>query len=312
MTDTHPGAPMAIPAQAGDQRVVLVTGPSGAGRSSALAVLEDLGFEAIDNMPLALVPRLLDGAHAGPPLALGVDPRTRGFSAEALGGLIRELASQPGRAAEVLYVDCREDVLLRRFSETRRRHPLAPAESPAIGITREHDLLAPIRDLADRLIDTSELSPHDLRARLGDWFAAPGGFGLSVAVTSFSYKRGIPPGLDWVFDCRFLRNPYWQSDLRALTGLAPATVAHVAGDPRFGDFLERLRALFGLVLPACRAEGRAHVTIGLGCTGGQHRSVVVAERLGAALGAEGWQVSTRHRELDRRAQGAPAITGKGA
>lgn len=294
-------------------RLVLVTGPSGAGRSTALKALEDLRFEVIDNLPLSLIPRLLDGPAAGPALALGVDARNRDFSANALADLIRQLKADPQVEAELLFLDCRDDVLLRRFSETRRRHPMAPAESPADGVAREQDVLLRIRDLADRMIDTSDLTLHDLRATIADLFGGHREGRLALSVHSFSYKQGMPHGLDMVFDCRFLRNPYWVEELRTLDGQSAEVAAYVAGDPRFDAFFTRIRDLSLFLLPAYVDEGRTHLSIGLGCTGGQHRSVAVAERLRKGLAEAGWQVSIRHRELERRARAAPVrFTRKGA
>lgn len=291
-------------------RVILVTGPSGAGRSTAIAALEDLGFETIDNMPLSLLPRLLDGPPHGRPLALGLDVRNRDFSVAALIETIDRLGADPAVAAEVLFLDAASDVLVKRFSETRRRHPLSPAESAVEGVEREIDLLAPIRARADVLIDTSDLTPHDLRAELGRWFAAEAAARLAVSVQSFSYKRGVPRGLDIILDCRFLRNPYWDSTLRELDGRDPAVAAHVEADPRFVEFFDKVAALATFLLPAYVEEGKAHLAIGFGCTGGQHRSVMVAERLAGRLAEGGWQVSIRHRELERRASAAaPRKTG---
>ncbi len=288
------------------QRLVLVTGPSGAGRGTAIKVLEDLGFESIDNLPLTLLPRLLDGPPLARPLALGIDPRNRDFTTEAFIALTDTIAGTPELAAEVLYLDCREDVLLRRFSETRRRHPLAPDDSPEIGIARELDMLAPIRARAGTLIDTSELSPHDLRDELLDRFDVAGETRLPVSVQSFSYKRGLPGGADMVVDVRFLRNPYWDPDLRPLDGRTPVVAGYIEADPRFAPFFEQIVQLADLLLPAYLDEGKTHFAIGFGCTGGRHRSVAVAERLAKALAGKGWQVSIRHRELERQAEhGAP-------
>ncbi len=291
-------------------RVVLVTGPSGAGRSTSLNALEDLGYEVIDNLPLTLVPRLLEGPPLDQPLALGVDTRNRDFSATLLADLIEQLRGRPNIQTEVLYLDCSADVLLRRFSETRRRHPLAPAESPVEGIAREMDLLAPIRALADVLIDTSELTQHDLRADIAHWFSQEGGARLAISIHSFSYKRGVPRGADMVFDCRFLRNPYWEASLRGMNGQDSQVATYVAEDPRFADFFTKVLELAELLLPAYIEEGKSHLSIAFGCTGGQHRSVTVAEKLANALADAGWRVSKRHRELERRAQGGPA-TGSG-
>ena len=281
------------------RRMVLVTGPSGAGRSSALRVLEDAGFEAIDNLPMRLLPELLKSGDGGPPIALGIDPRNRDFSTNGVLDLLGVLGGQSGIAAELLYLDCSTDVLLRRFSETRRRHPMAPDDRPADGIRREQDLLEPIRARADVLIDTTDLNVHQLRAEVEHWFAPGGERLLTVSVQSFSYKRGLPRSVDMVFDCRFLRNPYWSPDLRALNGTDIRVARYVADDPRYAPFAEKVLDLSLLVLPASRDEGKSHVSIAFGCTGGQHRSVTLAEAHAASLSQQGWQVSIRHRELDR-------------
>ena len=288
-------------AEAGPMRAVLVTGPSGAGRSTAIRALEDAGFEAIDNMPLSLVPRLLAGPRGDRPLALGLDARNRDFSAGALIQTVDELAADPALAVELLYLDCDEGTLLARYSETRRRHPLAPAEDVATGIARERDLLLAVRRRAGALVDTSRMTPHELRAEIGRLFAAPGGAqGMSVGLTSFSYRRGVPRQADAVHDVRFLANPYWDPALRPLDGRDPRVAGHVAADPRHGAFEAACLALLDVVLPAHAAEGRAYYTLAFGCTGGQHRSVAVAESVGAALAKRGYRVSTRHRELERR------------
>jgi UPF0042 nucleotide-binding protein len=300
-----------LPSPTPAHRLILVTGPSGAGRTTAIRALEDLGVEAIDNLPLSLLPRLLDGPPLGPPLALGLDVRNRDFSVAALIELIEGLGADPDVQAQLLYLDARADVLVKRFSETRRRHPLAPAESPTDGIDREIDLLAPIRSRADVLIDTSDLTPHDLRAEIGHWFGDSAGGKLAISIQSFSYKRGAPRGLDLIFDCRFLTNPYWQPDLRALDGRDPAVAAHVTADPRFAEFFDRVTGLVEFLLPAYVEEGKAHLAIGFGCTGGQHRSVLVTERLADRLAEAGWQVSKRHRELERRGGDHPSARKTG-
>lgn len=280
--------------------LVLVTGPSGAGRSTAINVLEDLGFESIDNMPINLLPRLLDGAALERPLALGIDARNRDFSTAGLSATIAELAARPEVELTVLYLDCRADILLRRFSETRRRHPLAPAEDPEAGVMRELDLLVEIRERADTLIDTSELNVHELRFEIERLFAPRRQGRLSVTLQSFSYKRGLPRATDLVFDCRFLKNPYWQPDLRGGDGRDKAVAEFVASDSKFQPFFERVHDLARFLLPAYAEEGKAHVSIAFGCTGGQHRSVMMVETLAKALAEEGQQVSIRHRELHGR------------
>lgn len=291
-------------------RLVLVTGPSGAGRTTAIRALEDLGYEAIDNLPLSFLPRLLDCQEPEKLLALGIDTRNRDFSTTALIETIDQFGSGDDDQQiemQVLYVDCSSDVLHRRFSETRRRHPLAPAESAGEGIAREFDLLGPIRARADILIDTSDMTPHHLKAELEHWFAPREHGHLAITVQSFSYKRGLPRGLDMVFDCRFLRNPYWEKTLRECDGRDAAVKDFVYGDKRFEGFSKRVHDLVELLLPAYREEGKAYFAIGFGCTGGKHRSVTMAETLAAALAEGGWQVSFRHRELERH-----ALSGKDA
>lgn len=290
-------------AKQGEFRIILVTGPSGAGRSTAIDALEDLGYEVIDNLPLSLIPRVIDGPPLGRPIALGIDVRNREFNATALIELVDTLTADPQVDLELLYLDCAPTELIRRYSETRRRHPLAVAETPAQGIDREIDLLSPIRVRADHLIDTTEMSPHDLKAEIAEWFRREGAPGLAVSLQSFSYKRGVPRGLDMIFDCRFLNNPHWQAELRPLDGRDKPVAAFVADDPRFEEYTIKLRDLILFLLPEQTAEGKAHLSIGFGCTGGQHRSVAVAEFMANALAEAGWPVSKRHRELERRSAG---------
>jgi len=281
-------------------RIVLVTGPSGAGRSTAINVLEDLGYEAIDNIPLRMIPRLFDGVSIDHPLALGIDVRNRDFSVAGLLDLHLDLSKRPDSAASLLFLECRPDILLRRYSETRRRHPLAGDDTPEAGIAREIELLRPVEEKADILIDTSLLSPHELKSELHQWFADQGSQKLSVAVQSFSYKRGLPRGLDMVFDCRFLSNPHWERGLKDKTGLDADVARFVHADARFAPFVDRVTDLLAFLLPEIEAEGKTHLSVGIGCTGGQHRSVIVTEHVARALADRGLQVSTDHRELARR------------
>jgi RNase adapter protein RapZ len=284
----------------GRARIVLVTGPSGAGRTTAVRTLEDLGWEVIDNLPLSLLPHLTDGPGPARPLALGLDVRNRDFGTDALIEAIDRLAARADIAEQVLFVDCDEDELVRRYAETRRRHPLAPDSPPLEGIRRERDLLVPIRARADMLIDSTGLSPHDLRAEVVRWFAPESGPGLGITLHSFSYKRGLPRGLDMVFDCRFLANPHWDPALRGLDGRDMAVQDYVLRDARFDGFFDRMADLVGFLLPAQQDEGKTHLSIGFGCTGGQHRSVTVVEKLARLLAQAGWRVSKRHRELERK------------
>lgn len=284
-------------------KVLLVTGPSGAGRSTAINAAEDFGYEVIDNLPLSLLPRLLTGEHAQP-LALGLDVRNRDFSAAALIEAIDTMSAELGDGLHVLFLEADDDVLLRRYSETRRRHPLAPSGTPLEGINAEKELLISIRSRADFLIDTSSLTPHELKSEMQQCFAPQDGRPLSVTVQSFSYKRGLPRGLDMVLDCRFLRNPHWDHELRDLDGRDHRVVDYVKSDPRFQTFQAQVMELLKTVLPAHVEEGRAHFSLGFGCSGGQHRSVALTEISCSALAQAGWLVSKRHREIERREFGA--------
>ncbi len=281
------------------QEIVIVTGPAGAGRTTAIKAMEDFGIETIDNLPLGLIGRILSGPPTAKTLAIGVDSRTRGFSCAALLEVLDNIERNPDYTAALLFLDCSPEALLRRFSETRRRHPASPDGSPTIGIEREIALFSELRSRADILVDTSALTPHQLRAELTCWFNKSDATRLSVSVQSFSYKRGTPRGADMMIDCRFLRNPHWEKALRALTGLAPPVGEYVQSDPLFDPFFTKLVDLLDLLLPAYQAEGKAYFSVAMGCTGGQHRSVFVAEKLAAILAQHGWLVSKRHREMER-------------
>ena len=293
---TYESGPMETPSTV---KLVLVTGPSGAGRSTAINALEDLGYEVIDNLPLALLPRVVEPVSTHKPLAIGLDTRNRDFSTHGVLDMLHALTLKSNIDISLVFVTCDHNVLLRRFSETRRRHPLAPAETPQIGIEREFDILQPIKARADILIDTSEMTPHELRTDIERWFSTSASQGLAISVQSFSYKRGLPRSIDTLFDCRFLQNPYWSGDLRAKNGTHDAVQTYVRNDPRFADFFQKLLDFSCFLLPAYTDEGKTHFSIGFGCTGGQHRSVAVAESLAEALAERGWQVSIRHRELER-------------
>jgi len=276
-----------------------VTGPAGAGRTTAIKAIEDFGIETIDNLPLNLINRILFGPPTADTLAIGIDTRTRGFSSDSLLEIIDNIEEKPCYRPTLLYLDCNTETLLRRFSETRRRHPASPNGSPALGIEQDVETLEPLRERADILVDTTDFSPHQLRAELARWFGQSESKGLSVSVQSFSYKRGTPRGVDMMIDCRFLRNPHWDSTLRPLTGLAPQVGTYVTEDPLFKPFFQKLEDFVELLLPAYQAEGKAYFSIGMGCTGGQHRSVFIAEKLAKSLSETGWMVSTRHKEMER-------------
>lgn len=293
-------SPEAVPGPA--RPVVLVTGLSGAGKSSILRMLEDLGFETVDNPPLSVLEEVVTEG-GGVPLAAGVDIRTRGFEAEDLLALLDRLRRLPGVAPQLIFATADDGVLLRRFSETRRRHPLAPGgslgASVAEGIAREGLLLAPLREVADAVIDTSELPLPELRQLVERRFGG-GCHGMAVAVMSFGFPRGLPREADLVLDLRFLRNPHYDPALRPLTGQDAPVAEFIRQDPGFEPFWQRMTALLDPLLPRYAQEGKKYLTVALGCTGGQHRSVLLAELLAAHLSDQGWRVDLTHRELARR------------
>ncbi len=281
--------------------VLLVTGMAGAGRSLALDTAEDLGYEVIDNLPLALIPSLFVGASERP-LALGVDLRTRDFSIARFLEASEALRATPSLEPRLIFLDCADDVLLRRFSETRRRHPLAVDRPLARGIETERRLIAPIKSRADLVIDTSALRPADFRRLLGGHLSLTkdAGGGLVVFVTSFSYRHGLPMEADLVLDVRFLRNPHYQAELRDLTGRDPTVADFIAEDPAMEPFFQGLLGWLRPLLPLYEAEGKSYLTFAIGCTGGRHRSVYVAERLARWLTEEQRQVVIAHRDSERQ------------
>ena len=284
--------------------VLVVTGMSGAGRVTVLKTLEDLGWEVIDNLPMALLPSVLQGDRDTRPLALGLGTQTRDFDPESAIACIDRLRGDPRLEIGVLFLDCATHELERRYDGTRRRHPMAADRPARDGIVGERALLAPLRAWANRLIDTSDLSANDLAGRIRTTFAREGLGGTTLSVMSFGFSRGVPSEADLVFDMRFLRNPHWDVDLRPLTGRDPAVAAYVAADPAYGEALGRIEDLILLLLPRYRAEGKPYVTIAFGCTGGKHRSVHVAERVASLLREEGFSPTIAHRDLAAAPQDA--------
>lgn len=277
--------------------VILVTGLAGAGMSTALKALEDLGYEAVDNLPLGLMPILIGapGAHARP-LAIGIDSRTRGFSVDALLAELERLRRRSDVNVRLLYLTCDSDVLQRRFTETRRRHPLALDRPIGDGIEADISATARLAEQADPVIDTSNSAIKDLRQQLSGYFAVDGS-ALSLAVTSFSFRNGLPREADLVFDVRFLDNPHYVDALRPLTGQDAPVAEMIENDRDFARFFDSLKELLDTALPRYAGEGKSYLTIAIGCTGGRHRSVFTAERLTAWLRENGYRVSLRHREL---------------
>ena len=281
-------------------RVVLVTGMSGAGKSSALKALEDIGYEAVDNLPLALLAGLVQTESELPrPLAIGVDIRTRDFHVESFIERLTSLRANPLIAVKLVFVDCDDEVLRRRFTATRRRHPMALDRPVTHGIERERALIEPLRGVADVTVDTSSLTLGGLRAALSDHFALDAESQLSIVVTSFSYGQGLPREADLVFDVRFLTNPHYEPALQPLTGKDPAVAAFIEKDAGFPRFFNDLCRLIEPLLPRFDLEGKSYLTIAVGCTGGRHRSVFVAEKLAAWLGAKGQRVGIHHRDVER-------------
>lgn len=287
------------------QRIVLVTGLSGAGKASVLHTLEDQGFEAVDNPPLGMIESLV--AREGSHLAIGVDARTRGFdSSEVLAALAR-LRSHPDLQPELIYVTADDTTLMRRYTESRRRHPLAPQGLVAEGIAAERTLTAALREAADMTIDTSSLPLAELRRTIERHFAPETGGSLVVSLMSFAYPRGLPPDADLVFDARFLRNPHYDPILRPRTGLDAEVGAYVSEDPDFKIFFERVAELIEMLLPRFVQEGKKYTTVAVGCTGGRHRSVYLIEKLAERLAAtslgntteRGLRLHVSHRELAR-------------
>jgi UPF0042 nucleotide-binding protein len=287
------------------QHILLVTGLSGAGKTTALRELEDLGWEAIDNFPIRLLDRLLgDEAHKGehqPPIAIGFDTRTRGFVPADIIAHVKELAERDDLVVTTLFLDCGSAELERRYNETRRRHPLAQDMPVAAGIAAERELLAPLRRWADAVIVTTDLSTNQLQQAIRERFSAEAGGELTVTVTSFGFARGMPPVADLVFDMRYLDNPHWQDDLRDLTGQDAAVAAHIRNDPGFAASFPQIRDLLLDLLPRYAAQGKRYVTIAFGCTGGRHRSVFLAEEVAGALREAGFSPTVLHRNLSSRA-----------
>ncbi|WP_084602797.1 RNase adapter RapZ [Rubritepida flocculans] len=282
-------------APAAPRPLVLVTGLSGAGKQSILRVLEDLGYETVDNPPLAMLETLLREGSA--PLAAGIDARSRGFEPERALALIARLRADPAVQMSLIYATAEEAVLLRRYTETRRRHPLARGERVQDGIAREAALLAPLREVADCVVDTSDLPLPELRRMIEGRYGLEGGPGLNLLVQSFAFPKGLPREADLVFDVRFLQNPHYDPVLRPMTGQDAPVAAFVAADPDFPAFWERLAGFVSPLLPRYVAEGKKYLTIAIGCSGGRHRSVFVAEKLADHLRRQGWRVEVAHREL---------------
>ena len=278
---------------------VIVAGLSGAGRSQAGATLEDLGWFVVDNLPTPLIVSVADLAIAPGStrdrVALVVGRDTEQL--DDLKAAVGELAER-GVRVQTLFLDAADDVLLRRFEGTRRRHPLG-RDKLLEAIASERDRLAAIREAADVVIDTSDLNVHQLRARLIDLFHRSATDSMQISVVSFGFKHGLPPDVDNVFDVRFLPNPHWVPALRDLTGLDPIVREYVLAQPDARVFLDKVSSLLEFLLPGYEVEGKAYMSVAVGCTGGKHRSVVIAEELAATIRGLGYDAATFHRDVDR-------------
>jgi len=283
------------------QRLVVVTGLSGAGKQSILRILEDLGYETVDNPPLSLLEEMV--ARGAGNIAVGIDARTRGFDDAAVLGALERLRANPSLRPELVYAWADQSALLRRYTESRRRHPLAPIGRVSEGIELEQRITANLRSGADLRIDTSALPLPALRRMIEQHFGGEAGrsgqAALTVTVLSFAYPSGLPQEADLVLDARFLRNPHYDPALRPMTGLDEPVGAYIAEDPDFTRFRDLIFDLADLLLPRFVTEGKKYATIAIGCTGGRHRSVYTAETLGAHLRDKGWRTAVAHTELAR-------------
>ena len=289
-----------------EPRVLIVTGMSGAGKSTALGVLEDLGWESIDNAPVRLLESLLTiGPAPDTPLAIGVDSRTRGYDPTVILTLLDRLAADESTDAGILFLDATRGEIERRYNETRRPHPLARGRPIGDGIRAERELLEPLRARAEMVIDTSGFDTNQLQQVIRNQFGDAARSAMTLTVTSFGFARGMPPLADLVFDMRFLDNPHWIPELRPLTGLDRAVGLHIDADPAFAPAFARIRDLVLELLPHYADQGRAYLTIAFGCTGGRHRSVYSAERMAAALREAGREPTVIHRNLSATAAIVP-------
>jgi RNase adapter protein RapZ len=282
--------------------VLVISGLSGAGRSEAAKTLEDLGWFVVDNLPPALIKTMVSLALAPGNdidlIALVIDARGGTFFSEAmkeLEELRRDVCNY-----RLVFLEASDDVLVRRFDASRRRHPLAPDDRVAVGIQRERDLMRPFREGADIVVDTSDMSVRALRTRLGSYFSdVRVAEGLSTTVISFGYKYGLPLDADLVFDVRFLPNPHWVQELRPLTGLEQAVQDYVLGQRSTTLFMDRLCELLKMLLNGYQEEGRHYLTVAIGCTGGRHRSVVLSDAIGATIRDLGFRAKVVHRDVER-------------
>ena len=282
------------------QRILLVTGLSGAGKSTALQVLEDLGWEALDNFPIRMLGSLVDSGDNTLPVAIGFDSRTRGFVPAEIIALCKQLEARDDVELTTLFIDCGSTELERRYNETRRLHPMARGRPVLDGIKAERELLEPLRRWADIVVDTTTYATNQLQQVLRERFADDTERHMTITISSFGFARGMPPLADLLFDMRFLDNPHWVPGLRELTGLDAPVAEHIAADPAFTPAFDRIIDLLREVMPRYAAQGRSYLNIAFGCTGGRHRSVYSAERAAEVLREDGFSPTVLHRNLGSR------------
>ena len=291
-------------------RVLLITGLSGAGKSTALKAIEDLGYDAVDNLPLPLLHNLFESpdnyrrAGSKGAIAIGLDTRTRAFDPEAFEQRLAELDARDDLDVQVIFLDCGDEMLRRRFTETRRPHPMAGGGGVMAGVAAEREFLARLKERADHVFDTTDLAAHDLRRLLAGHFRLDANRSMTISVVSFSYRLGLPREADLLFDVRFLANPHYVESLRLLTGHDPDVGAFIARDPAYAEFFEGLTNLILSLLPHYQREGKSYLTVAFGCTGGRHRSVFLAEQVAKVLSDAGYAVTVSHRDTDIHANNA--------
>ena len=282
-----------------NHELIIVIGQSGAGRTTVIHILDDQGFDTLDNVPVHLIPRVASRELVDKPLALGLDIRSKSFSVQNLMKEISNWEALSRSRVVILFLQCSLNILIKRFSLTRRPHPVPGEDSLELSIKRDLNLIAPLRDKADLVLDTSNTSPNELRLKLGSIFPLANSRNIQIILQSFSFRKGSPSGLDMIFDCRFLKNPNWEDDLKNLNGTDTEVKNYLYKDKTWESFNNSLIKMMSTIIPSFEREGKSYLSIGLGCTGGQHRSVFVAEQLFEHLLDKDYDVKILHTNLQK-------------
>ena len=282
-----------------NHELIIVIGQSGAGRTTVIHILDDQGFDTLDNVPVHLIPRVASRELVDKPLALGLDIRSKSFSVQNLMKEISNWEALSRSRVVILFLQCSLNILIKRFSLTRRPHPVPGEDSLELSIKRELNLIAPLRDKADLVLDTSNTSPNELRLKLGSIFPLANNRNIQIILQSFSFRKGSPSGLDMIFDCRFLKNPNWEDNLKNLNGTDTEVKNYLYKDKSWESFNNSLIKMMSTIIPSFEREGKSYLSIGLGCTGGQHRSVFVAEQLFEHLLDKDYDVKILHTTLQK-------------